>query len=413
VLRAVRAGTRFGEARDRCFAGLDQRDRRLAYELSAGVLRRQTDLDSAIDLSRADRRLHDVLRLGAYQLRFLSRVPAHAAVSTTVDLARDAAGEAAAAYVNRTLRAVAAQQAGGERGAVPSHPRWLLERWRATFGANETARLVSWNDTRPSLVIQPARSDLQALRTELRAGGLEAEDAPFGAGLCVTTGADRSPLPALPTLPGFAEGHWIVQDSAHALVCRFAAIPRGSLVYDACAAPGGKAVTLERLGACVVAGDARRERMPRLVETVRRAGVAIRVVVADLVAAPLARGWADVVFVDAPCSATGTMARHPDARWRLRPGLIARAAARQRALLEAAAGCVRRGGMVVYATCSLEPEENEAIVDEFLQRHTEFGRAPVPPDFAVELVTANGDFFAVPQRHGVGGAYAARLVRSG
>jgi len=404
----VRAGARFGEARDRCFAGLDSRDRRLAYELSAGVLRRQVDLDRAIDLSRADRRLHDLLRLGAYQLRFLSRVPAHAAVSTTVDLARDAAGEAAAGYVNQALRKLAGvrwQVSGG--GA--SHPKWLVQRWNARYGEAGTARLIAWNDRTPALTLQPARWDLDTVARGLREAGVVVTEAPFHAGLCPTPDT-RHLTPR--SLPGYDEGAWIVQDPAHALVCRFAAIPRGSLVYDACAAPGGKAVTLERLGARVLAGDARRDRLPRLVETVRRAGVAIRVVAADLVAAPLAWSWADVVLVDAPCSATGTMARHPDARWRLRPGIIARAAARQRELLAAAARNVRRGGMLVYATCSLEPEENEAIIDEFLTRHTEFGRAPVPPDVPVELLTADGDFVTLPPQHGVGGAYAARLVRS-
>src|SRR5207237_6977233 len=127
-------------------------------------------------------------------------------------------------------------------------------------------------------------------------------------------------------LPGFREGAFIVQAPAHALVCRYAAIPPGALVYDACAAPGGKAVMLERGGARVVAGDARPERIPRLAETTRRAGVAIRVTVADLLSAPFAPGTVAAVLVDVPCTATGTMARHPDARWRITPRTIVHAA---------------------------------------------------------------------------------------
>jgi len=213
-------------------------------------------------------------------------------------------------------------------------------------------------------------------------------------------------------LPGFAEGAFIVQDPAHALVCRYAAVPRGALAYDACAAPGGKGVTLERLGARVVAGDARRDRLARLADTVRRAGVAIPVVGADLVAAPLAPAAADAVLVDAPCSATGTMARHPDARWRLSPRLIGRAAARQRELLHAAAPLVRPGGLLIYATCSLEPEENGDVVNDFLQRHRGFAREPERGAVAAELLTADGDFQSLPQRHGVDGAFAARLRRA-
>ncbi|HXL11995.1 MAG TPA: RsmB/NOP family class I SAM-dependent RNA methyltransferase, partial [Gemmatimonadales bacterium] len=207
-------------------------------------------------------------------------------------------------------------------------------------------------------------------------------------------------------------GAFIVQDPAHALVCRYAAFPAGGLAYDACAAPGGKAVMLERLGARVVAGDARRDRMGHLIQTVRRAGVAIRPAVADLLAAPWGAGTLAAVLVDAPCTATGTMARHPDARWRISARAIERAAARQRALLEAGARLVRAGGVLVYATCSLEPEENSVIVNEFLERHPEFRRA-APPAGTVpaELLTEAGDFQSLPQRHGIDGAYAARLGR--
>ncbi|MGH7700074.1 MAG: transcription antitermination factor NusB, partial [Gemmatimonadales bacterium] len=237
----MRAGAPFGEARDRHLAELDARDRRLAYALAAGVLRRQGPLDRTLDLQRADRRLHDILRLGAYQLRFLSRVPAYAAVGTSVELARTAAGEAAARYVNRALRALARQQGNRERGAVASHPPWLVRRWRRQFGADEAARLVAWNDTKPPLILQPARWSGERMRDRLRSAGICVEPAPFDAGVRVLRRTDRSPLPAPSNLPGFEEGGFIVQDAAQALLCRFAALPSGALVYDACAAPGGKA----------------------------------------------------------------------------------------------------------------------------------------------------------------------------
>jgi 16S rRNA (cytosine967-C5)-methyltransferase len=411
LLRAVRGGERFSEARDRCLAALDTRDRRLAHELSAGVLRRQADLDRSIDLSRADRRLHDVLRLGAYQLRFLTRVPAHAAVSTSVDLARAEAGDSAAGYVNQALRRIA----GARRqvsGAGKSHPEWLVRRWAAQFGAADAERLIAWNDTRPVLTLQPVRWGVETLARRLEQEGVHTVTAPFGAGLRPVTPTPDTRHLAPRDLPGYAAGAFIVQDPVHALICRYAAIPRGRLVYDACASPGGKAVMLERLGARVLAGEVRRDRIPRLADTVRRAGVAIHVCAADLLAAPLPPDGADAVLVDAPCSATGTIARHPDARWRLRPRVIARAATRQRALLDAAAGLVRPGGVLIYATCSLEPEENEAIVTDFLTRRSAFGRAPVPDAAPAALLTSDGDLLALPHRHGVDGAYAARLVRS-
>jgi 16S rRNA (cytosine967-C5)-methyltransferase len=194
-------------------------------------------------------------------------------------------------------------------------------------------------------------------------------------------------------------------------VARFAAIPAGAVVYDACAAPGGKAVALERMGAQVVAGDARADRLPRLTGTAGRAGVAIRCLAADLEAAPFLPGRFDAVLLDAPCSATGTMARHADARWRLTPELFPRAAARQARLLAAAAPLVRKGGILIYATCSLEPEENSAVVEDFLSRNPEFARTPARGAVPAELITTAGDFQSLPQRHSIDGAYAARLER--
>ena len=414
ILRAVARGVPFDQARDRAVSELEDRDRRLAHELAAGVLRRRAELDRALDLSRADPRLHDVLRLGAYQLRWLTRVPAHAAVSTSVELAREAAGEGASGYVNQALRRF--EGSDGEPASPdtgPTHPGWLTSRWAARFGAADTGRLEEWNDGRPVLTIQPARWDEPRLEARLREAGLEVAAAPHGAGCRILRGPPGAALfPA--EFPGFADGAFIVQDAAAQLVCRFAGVAPGSACYDGCAAPGGKAVTMERLGARVVAGDVRRERLVRLIENTRRAGVAIRVLCADLFSAPFPNDSWDAVVVDAPCTATGTMARHPDARWRITPEALGRAAVRQRRLLAAAARLVQPGGTLVYATCSLEPEENEAIVEDFLTQQPAFGRAPVSgsvPESA-GLVTPAGDLQTLPQRDGMDGAFAARLVRA-
>lgn len=411
ILREVRAGAPLDAARDRHLTGLAERDRRLAYELSAGVLRHKRELDEALDLGHADPRIHDVLRLGAYQLRHLSRVPAHAAVSTSVELARQTVGERVTGYVNRALRKFSGVRSR-ELGAGKTHPEWLITRWKEQFGPGETDTLVTWNDQRPVLVIQPARWSLEHLAQAFAAAGIQTKRAPFDAGLEVLA-VPGSPRPALRDLPGYAEGAWIVQDPAHALIARYADVPPGEWVYDACAAPGGKAVSLEAGGARVLAGDARHERLGRLADTTRRAGVAIHSLAANLEAAPIRPGSVDAVLVDAPCSATGTMRRHPDARWRLQPAVFARLAARQTRLLDAAAPLVRPGGLLIYATCSLEPEENEQVVERFLMQHPEFTRTPrhqsALPD---ELLTASGAFRSYPQRHGIDGAYAARLIRA-
>lgn len=403
-------GVPFDQARDRAVSGLETRDRRFAHELAAGVLRRRAELDRSLDLSRADPRLHDVLRLGAYQLRWLDRVPAHAAVSTSVELARETAGEGASGYVNQALRRLG-DEPRDRTDSGPTHPAWLLRRWVERYGEREAEGLVAWNDGHPPLTVQAARWEQPLLSLRFSEAGLAVEPAPWEAGLQVRRGLPGETL--TPTnFPGFAAGGFIVQDASAQLVCRYAALPAGARCYDACAAPGGKAVTLERHGARVVAGDVRRDRLVRLSENLTRAGVAIRVLCADLLSAPFPNGSWDAVVVDAPCTATGTMARHPDARWRITPDAIERAATRQRLLLRRAAGLVRRGGTLVYATCSLEPEENEAIVEDFLQEERSFGRAPVTEAVEGPVLTPAGDLQTLPHRDGMDGAFAARLERA-
>jgi 16S rRNA (cytosine967-C5)-methyltransferase len=373
------------------------------------VLRARRTLDATLDITRVDQRLRDILRLGAYQLQRLDRIPAHAAVSTSVELARHTAGEAAARYVNQALRKVAGS---GERGAVGSHPEWLVTRWRDRFGPEATARLIAWNDEKPRVVLQPIRWDRATLQSRLEQGGYETRRAPFAAGLVVSRTA-TAPLTPFPTsLPGYPEGAFIVQDPAQALVCRFAAVPGGARLYDACAAPGGKSVILALGGALVTAGDRRPDRLRRLADSVGRARVPVTIVAADLLSSPWRAASWDAVFVDAPCSATGTMARHPDSRWRLTARAIESLSERQSRLLDAAGSLVRPGGVLAYATCSLEAEENENQVDDFLRRHPEFRRAPLPVHHVpAELMTPAGDFCSRPWLHGIDGAYAARLER--
>lgn len=325
-------------------------------------------------------------------------------------MARTTAGEAAARYVNQALRKLAGEGTRDE-GRVGTHPDWLVARWRERFGGEAAEHLMEWNDQRRPLVLQSVRWDAGTLRSRLESAGYDVKLAPFEAGFSITR-TPTTPLSPLPAgLPGYSEGAFIVQDPAQVLVCRFAAVPSGARLYDACAAPGGKTVALARAGVLVTAGERRPDRLSRLAETLRRTAVAVPIVAADLLAAPWRAGAWEVVLVDAPCSATGTMARHPDARWRLTSGAIERLAQRQAKLLDAAAALVRPCGMVVYATCSLESEENEDQVEAFLRRHPEFARAPIPGAVPAELITHAGDLRSLPWRHGIDGAYAARLVR--
>jgi 16S rRNA (cytosine967-C5)-methyltransferase len=210
-------------------------------------------------------------------------------------------------------------------------------------------------------------------------------------------------------VPGFDQGAFIVQDPGQALLAWFADVPPGSAVYDASAAPGGKTISLGRDAALVVAGDVSRDRVRRLTENLARAGGGREyAVVADARHPPVRS--ADAVVLDAPCLGTGSFARHPDARWRVSPAALGELAGEQAHLLEGAAEAVGPTGLLVYSTCSLEPEENEQQVERFLERHPDFRREP-SDTFPVALLTAKGDMMILPQRDAMDGAYAARLRR--
>ncbi len=417
VLRDVGRGRPLGAALAETLRALPDPDRRLAHELAAGVLRGRTGLDRRLaplvprGLARVDPAVRDVLRLGAYQLTSLDRVPAHAAVGTSVALAREAAGARAAGFVNAVLRRLGGEAAredapaaarGGGLAERHSHPGWLVRRWEARFGADATERLLRWNNARPQLVLQPARAPMDRIVAALRAGGVAVEPAPHHAGLVVNASRpDR--------LPGYAAGDFTVQDPGQSLVARYAAVPAGAIVYDACAAPGGKTIGLARSGARVVSADVHPTRLRRLRENIARAGSGRELpLVADAEHPPVRP--VDAVLLDAPCLGTGTFARHPDARWRVTAGALTVLAARQAAMLRAVADRVRPGGLLVYATCSLEPEENVEQVERFLREHPEFERE-CPAEFPAGLLTEAGDLMTLPQRDSMDGAYAARLRR--
>ncbi len=418
ILSDVREGRPFDAALDGAVRSLGEADRRLAHEMAAGVLRRQTALDDRLG-SLVPRGwdsvapgLREVLRLGAYQLTALDRVPHHAAVDTSVSLAKAMGGERAGGFVNAILRrlsrlpAEAASATGEDTPAQLasrySHPLWLVDRWIARYGQAGAAELLRWNNARPRLVVQAARESLENLEREWAAAGIHTEPAPFGAGLVV----DRT-RPA--DLPGYAEGAFIVQDPAHALLAWFADLPPGGWLYDACAAPGGKSITLGRGVAGVVAADVVPARILRLATNLRRAGSGREhAVVADARRAPV-RSMGSVLL-DVPCLGTGTFARHPDARWRVTPEALAGLVEKQADLLARASEMVATGGLMVYSTCSLEPEENERQVERFLEVHPDFHREPADT-FPAALATPKGDLMIVPHLNRMDGAYAARLRR--
>jgi 16S rRNA (cytosine967-C5)-methyltransferase len=417
ILDRVSRGLPLDAALDLALHDLSDRDRRLAHELAAGVLRQQATIDARLTrhvprgLGSVPPLIRGVLRLGSYQLDQLDRVPPHAAVSTSVDLAREVAGTKAAGFVNAVLRRAAADESpeaeptdatAASLAQRYSHPEWLTARWLVRFGPAETEALLRWNNRKPPLVVQPARETLAQVRNRLDSAAISVEPAPYDAGLIVNARSPRQ-------LPGYDDGAFVIQDPAQALVARFAAFDPAATLYDACAAPGGKTIALARDRHRVVAGEARRSRIPRLVENLKRAGSGSELVLAADAGAPPVRPMS--CLLDAPCLGTGTFARHPDARWRVRHEALDRLARRQRDLLRAVATVVAPGALLVYATCSLESEENEVQVDRFLADSPDFRREPAP-DFPAELLSPQGDLCLLPQRHGVDGAFAARLRRA-
>jgi 16S rRNA (cytosine967-C5)-methyltransferase len=339
-------------------------------------------------------------------------VPAYAAVSQAVDHARARGAGAAAGLVNAVLRAVG--RAGDASVHFPSfeadpagflttwgsHPRWLVERWLARWPPVEVRALVEANNRVPPLTFVPLSADLEAAAQALAEAGGRARPAGRTSGALVIEGLDATTLVA--RVPGF------VQDPAAALVGRYAAVEPRQTVADLCAAPGGKALYLARTAAYVVAADPSAARVRVLRENVRRTGLRVGVVQGRAEQPPVAR--ADLVLVDAPCTGTGTLRRHPDARWRLEPSGPEELARVQARLLHGAAQAVPSGGILVYSTCTLEPEENEGVVESFLETHRNF--LPAPPDgVTLEDVNRRGHLMVLPQWTGFDGSFAARLRR--
>jgi len=398
-------------------SALAERDRALARALVATVLRRLGTLRHFLGLFLARGapaeapRVESALLLGAAQIMLLD-VPDHAAVDLSVRLVRaDRRAARYAGLVNAVLRRVARE--GAERlrdldTVALDTPPWLMARWTQSYGA-ATARAIAQANG------QEAALDLTVKENAAHwAGALGGRVLPTGTVRAIAHGR-------VSQLPGFAEGAWWVQDAAAALPARLLGDVRGQSVADLCAAPGGKTAQLAHAGARVVAVDRSDGRLVRLRQNLARLALAAETVVAD--AAHWQAGPFDAVLLDAPCSSTGTIRRHPDIPWLKREADIAGLATLQRALLAHAVELVRPGGLLVYCTCSLEPEECEAIVDDLLGRDPRLRRRAVTAGEVgglAELVTAAGDLRtlpchlpdATPQWGGMDGFYAARLERS-
>lgn len=420
----------------------DPRDRALASEIVTGTLRWRATLDHLIGqfgrrpVDRLDPEVLEVLRLSAYQLLHLERVPAAAVVRDAVDLARRSGKRSAAGFVNAVLRAL-----DRSRGALPlppqpapdaprdalldylsvtlSHPRWLAARWLDRHGFEAAAAWARFNNAPAPLTLRANRLKItvRSLQDRLAAAGVRTAATRYAPdGLVVVEG---HPLGT----PLAEAGLFVPQDEASQLVAAMAGVRPGERVLDACAAPGGKTTAFAAaLGdrGLVVATDLRPRRMALLKQTVARCGAdAVRLVRADLAERlPFRDATFDCVVVDAPCSGLGTIRRDPDIRWRRSPADLERLAATARVMLREAAHVVRPGGRLVYATCSSEPEENDEVVAAFLAETAGFTELPArevvrgaPPGVAAVLDAA-GRLRTLPHVHGLEAFFAVVLRRT-
>lgn len=370
-----------GEAIARARRGLtDERDRALLLEIVTGTLRMRAALDYQIaqrvsrPLRKLDAAVLRVLRAGACQILYLSRLPASAVIDDSVELTRRAGKSSAAGLVNAVLRRLSRERGAlawpDDPAIVHSHPRWLVERWTARYGREATDAWLRFNN-RPAalcLAVNPLLADRETVAQELRAAGVATTPtARARHGLVVTDGYPLSH-------PAFTEGRCIVQDEASQLIAELIDVRAPATLLDLCASPGGKTVHLSAAAGAaglVAACDVRPRRVRLLQRTVRRCLLANARVVRVAVDGPLPfrSNTFDAVLIDAPCSGLGTIRRDPDIKWTRQPGDLPRFADAQRRLLERAAPLVRRGGLLVYSTCSSEPEENDAVVEAFLRDH--------------------------------------------
>jgi 16S rRNA (cytosine967-C5)-methyltransferase len=395
-------------------AAIEPRDRAFARLLAATVLRRQGELEHVLRAflergpPKGGGRVWPILLAGAAQILCLG-TPAHAAVGLAVEAVRKEPGGARlAGLANAVLRRVAAEGSALLAGQDPVRlniPAWLWRRWCATYG-EETARRIA-----EASLVEPA------LDIALKPGADGQAWAERLGGRLLATGAIRLAAHGrIEDLPGYAEGAWWVQGAAAALVVRAAGDVKGREVADLCAAPGGKTAGLAAAGARVTAVDDSPARLGRLRENLARLGLDAEVVAADVTTWAPHRTF-DAVILDAPCTATGTIRRHPDILRLKAPSDVGRMAKVQAAMLANAAALVRPGGVLVYSTCSLEPEEGRGQMDGLLARTPTFRLLPITAsEIGAEpgWITA-GDVRTLPfhlgELGGIDGFYISRLQR--
>jgi 16S rRNA (cytosine967-C5)-methyltransferase len=416
-------------------------DAALATEITMGVLRQRRLLDFLLErqlkkpVERLDLAVALALRMGTYQIRFLEKIPARAAVNESVEMVKKAKKASAASLVNAVLRRMAEDSqspaekylppniAPAERLAIlHSHPTWMVERWLSRLGETSTVALLEANNRAPRLTCalhDPSQRE-EIIRGLEKAGMRVEPGLLLGAAFAVSGGSPAR-------TEAFRTGQISIQDEASQAIPLLLGVRDGDRVLDLCAAPGGKTPALARAagkGGFLVAADRHAHRLRAMQAQFKRLGIGgAQLIELDAVHALPFRGEFDRILVDAPCSGTGTLARHPEIRWRLRAKQLAESHGQQSQMLRMALARLASGGRLVYSTCSIELEENEEVVAEVLEDTPSIRRVPtseaartlaphlVPEIESLTLFDDEGNFHISPSAHHTDGFFAALLEK--
>ncbi|MGE3802966.1 MAG: 16S rRNA (cytosine(967)-C(5))-methyltransferase RsmB [Candidatus Kapaibacterium sp.] len=413
---------------------LDVRDKRLLRELTSGVMRHRERLDWVLtgfyhgEFQKCIPTVKNAMRVALYQLLFLDRIPHSAAVNESVEIIKRLKGKRSAGIVNGVLRNIIRKLDAITwpdpdeniihfHAVMESHPQWMVKRWSERLGIEETASLLKANNVRPttSLRVNVQRTTVEHVKRELIALGASVERS-----VLMPSYLHVRHIPDLGTTDVFKEGFVTAQDDGAGLAVLLSGAKPGMRVIDLCAAPGGKSTAMAELmrgEGEIIAIDKYEAKLKQLSETITRCGFEqiIQPIVGDALTVEMDQ--ADVVLLDAPCSGLGTLRRKPEIKWKRQPEEIRKLTELQRELLERATLLVKPEGVLVYTTCTTEPEENEMVISQFLQDHPEFqieSAEQFMPDSALRkgVVTDRGFLQVWPHRHGTDGAFGARLRKS-
>ncbi len=412
-------------------AKLNNLDRNLVCELVYGIVRRQRTLDSLINLlgkkkaHQQNPKLRIILHIGLYQLRYLNQIPQSAAVNTTVELAKENNLKGLSGVVNGVLRQyirnavnqdplVLPEDNISQLGIKHSLPDWIVEIFLKQFSLEDTDRLFSYFNKAPNLDlrINILKISLQEAEKAFTQAGIQVEKIPYLPQALRLTSKTGS----IEKLPGFKEGWWIIQDSSAQLVIHFLDPQPSEVIIDACAAPGGKTTHIAELmgdTGQIIACDYLEKRLKKVTENALRLNLkSIATHVGDSRKMPQYTQKADKVLVDAPCSGFGTLHKRPDIRWKQTPEKILQLAQLQKELLQSTATWVKSGGRLVYSTCTLNPTENEEVIQSFLDSHPHWQiETPSPNSPPAFFVNREGMIKVLPHQHQMDGFFMVKLKK--